>query len=163
MKFEELTQAASRSDGDCDKPNYFLKIREMKKKNKELREQFKSAKLSLYQSSEIFETASSYNHFMKEELSFTKLENSRLSENLQDLKIKANKSKSRASSKKLLKKNRIFAIAPAKTAFEKEYSLICSPVFNHSYQIFSQDTKRNPSLEITQGHIVTRGVKLRKL
>ena len=124
---------------------------------------YKETKLNLYQTKDSIDKKSYENRSLDKELDFNKQEYTRLNEDLESLKLKINRSKSRASNKKMIKKNRIFAIAPAKTAFEKEYSLIGSPVFNQSFQLFSQDTKRNPSLELTHSRIGTRGVKLRRI
>ena len=161
MKFEELIQDSNKSDGDPDRPTFSSQILELKKKNKQLREIYKEIKLNLNQTSELIEIKTIDNLYLKEELGFNKIEHSRLSEDLQNLKQKVNRSKSRALNKKMMKKNRIFALAPAKTSFEKEYSSINSPLFNQSFQIFTQDTKRNPSLELTNPRIGARCVKLR--
>ena len=163
MKLEEIMQESNKSDGDSDRPSFSFKIIELKKKNKQLREIYKQTKLNLNQTKESIEFKDNENRFLDEELGLNKQENNKLNEDLKNLKLKINRSKSRASNKKMIKKNRIFAIAPAKTAFEKEYSLIGSPIFNQSFQLFSQDTKRNPSLELTHSRIGARGVKLRRI
>ena len=161
MKLEELIQETNKSDGDPDKPSFPSQIRELKNKNKLLGEIYKEIKLNLIKTSKFIEIKTNSNLSLKEDLGYNKIEHKRLSEDLQDLKQKVNRSKSRAVNKKMMIKNRIFAIAPAKTSFEKEYSSINSPLFNQSFQLFSQDTKRNPSLELTNPRIGARGLRPR--
>lgn len=144
------------------KPNYFDKFLELKSKNKHLREKFKAAKLDFNKTYDILESQNTEKINLKEELGYTKIENARLISDLESLQQKANRYKSRETSKKLLKKSKIFAIAPSLKTFDKDSSLYCSPLFNQSYQLFTSESKKNPILELTQ-HKANRGVRLMRL
>lgn len=161
MAFHEKLKYAEPSYQD-EKPNYFNKILEVKHKNKDLRKKYKAIKLDFNQTLNKLETQINENLNLKEDLGYNKLENARLTADLESLQVKANRYKSRENSKKLLKKSKIFAIAPSFSALDKDSSLFTSPLFNQSYQIFSSESKKKPVLELTQNKL-SRGVRLMKI
>jgi len=157
---EKLKYSEPSSHGE--RPNYFNKILEVKHKNKDLRKKYKAIKLELNQAMFKLESKNNETLNMKEDLGYNKLENARLSADLESLHIKANRYKSRASSKKLLKKSKIFSIAPSFSTLDKDSSLFASPLFNQSYQLFNSESKKRPVLELTQNK-VNRGVRLMRI
>ena len=133
--------------------SYQEKLKELKSKSKTLRESYKMLKLEVLKANKIIESDQLERNALNEETAELQIENESLRSEISEKGIKYKKktnSKSNSVCKKLSQRtSSIYKSIPVVRIMSKD-SFGCSPIYNSSFQVLTEVTKRKQSFDISK-------------